>query len=92
MSEDFKVGDIVVCVGGSGRHVPIGSMDRVTEIEWFEAENSEDGTAGVGINLQTYPAPNEGCWAAEFFRKLPKADEDFALRVRACRPKTTVPA
>lgn len=94
MSEEFKVGDVVVCVNDAGAdHIRVGDIGRITKI----------GSPRVCIfdykihavlffsNLQ----PNKGTigFAAGRFKHLPKADDTFINQMRSFKPakeKTSV--
>lgn len=99
MGEDFKPGDVVVCVDAWTPSMPNGrapaeyselregSMYRVRSL-W------NDSRFGPCLTLNEVEARsvNGGflCWR---FRKLPKADEEFTASIRACKPShNRVPA
>lgn len=92
MGEDFKVGDVVVCVD-DGRDMrgnlraPVQrskSLRRghIYRIAWVGMTRARV----FGVKLLDDPAAAFGAWAADRFRKLPKADEQFTADMRACRP------
>jgi len=88
MSDEFKVGDIVICTGGTGLRVKIGTIDRVTFVDWYDAKHSDDGEAGVGIDLLNNSAQAHGAesWCSNAFRLLPKADDTFINQMRSLKP------
>jgi len=88
MADEFKVGDVVVCIGGTGRYVPIGTIDRVTFVDWYDEEHSFDCQAGVGIDLLGHPAREHDAeaWCSSAFRLLPKADDTFINQMRSLKP------
>lgn len=85
MSEDFKVGDVVVCVDdspcvvdpfpGFPFGIKRGSMHRVTELCFMRGE--------VFLGLLDR---DEDYFFAARFRKLPPADDEFILRIRSLKP------
>lgn len=83
MSDDFQVGDVVVCVddkaqGYSGDNVLRGRHYRIAS---FIKRHGITGCTLEGMN----PDPYLG-YAIKRFRKLPRADESFTEQMRACRP------
>lgn len=85
MSEDFKVGDVVVCIDDSPCKVdpfpgfPFGikrgSTHRVTDLDLVGYD--------IFLGLLGY---DEDYFFAARFRKLPPADDAFILRMRSLKP------
>lgn len=95
MSDDFQVGDVVVCISDD--------YERASGPEsWWPKRGQIYRVAGLdhclnGLFLEFAEDPDFGDtelgWAATDFRKLPKADEQFTEQMRAIRPHTKrVPA
>lgn len=91
MSEEFNVGDVVVCVDKSlikcrianhtGEWAPkLGAVLRITSIAVDDCGCSVlHGSNGVGVFAR--------------FKKLPKATDEFTRQILACRPnKSRQPA
>ena len=94
MGEDFKPGDVVVCVEHDEcphhANVPadnpemIGGVFRVARL--VPVDPSLGCCGGLHIS-------GVGSFCAGTFRKLPKADEEFTASIRACKPsRNRVPA
>jgi hypothetical protein len=86
MSDDFQVGDVVVCVG------PLEPGDdrfgiHETRLYRIRAVGTSTVERMPILNFVGLlePAPWEG-WLFHCFRKLPRADEQFTEQMRACKP------
>lgn len=89
MKDEFQVGDVVVCVNAKPARNPIvpiaqllreGAMYRIAGLPV-----GNNGEVGLCLDGVAIPVPMVG-FAYDRFRKLPRAEEDFTLRIRACRP------
>lgn len=92
MGEDFKPGDVAVCISdewisythGAPPHFTAprkGSLYRVSDV----------GSEAVCDWLRLHGLDHR--WSTTNFRKLPKADEEFTASIRACKPsRNRVPA
>jgi hypothetical protein len=88
----FEAGEVVVCINVgrdpratmkfTGGFLRLGKCYRVT---WVGVTS-----AGV-VGLMLQGGPTNGAWAADRFRKLPRADADFTAQIRACRPHSAKP-
>ncbi len=90
MSDDFQVGDVVVCVHASspacsystppekGRHY------RVTGV--IRARCAKTKRPVQGVEVAELSATPFSAFHELFFRKLPKADETFTEQMRSLRP------
>jgi len=88
MSEEFQVGDVVVCVL-SGPTIEQGEIHR---IEGFRvgSELSMLGVSELGLFLKGKRSRTvKGSYDARRFQKLPRADEEFTRQIRACKPQHT---
>jgi len=93
VSGDFQVGDVVVCVDDS----PARSID-VRGMPWPMRMGStwrviglvrSKSTGEILLLLKNSPphlAPWKRGWVKDRFRKLPRADVQFARDMRACKP------
>lgn len=98
MGEDFKPGDVVVCVDdSSARHtggpVPFrrGDLLRVAKAK-LHPVSYVFSLGFVGLEWPGKPGLH-AAYHADRFRKLPKADEEFTASIRACKPfRNRVPA
>lgn len=91
MSEEFNVGDVVVCVNNS----PILCERRIHTGGWAP----EIGTIVRVVSLGSddcgcvWLRGNNGAGLFARFKKLPKATDEFTRQIRACRPnKSRQPA
>lgn len=87
MADDFRVGDVVVCIAipqGSikGEWEPkIGGIYKVYDLYLCPTDDS------LLIALEQDPERDgPGAFEANAFRKLPPASDEFTLQMRACKP------
>lgn len=82
MSDDFKVGDVAVCIAEpQGDHQDIfwepkvGGIYKVCSVSWD----------GAGIELAEDPDKfdPEGDWDVYYFKKLPPAEPEFISLIRS---------
>lgn len=90
MSAPFAPGDVVVCVDAK--------PDRIDPLAARLVERAHYRVAVVGVHRDGGPAIGFRClpsdiagacwgWSARRFRKIDAADEQFAARIRACKPE-----
>jgi hypothetical protein len=83
----FEVGEVVVCVDASIRdHVDachISAAQMLEQGKFYRVDALEFGGL-KGIGGMRHPF---GLWAADRFRKLPKASSDFTAMIRKCKPQ-----
>lgn len=95
MGEDFKVGDVVVCINDNvcpvmgGKHsYRKGAIYRVAIVRTVKDYLGRPATGLKAVGLENEAGRNVLC-----FRKLPTADEQFTASIRACKPShNRVPA
>lgn len=91
MADDFQAGDVVVrVIRGPRNIIPVGTICRVIAVRIGHYE----GSPSLALILAGWAhGPGTVGWEHRFFKKLPKADEQFAADMRACRPhRNRVPA
>lgn len=97
MSDDFKPGDVVVCVDASTRtgprHVDVCfrlEQGRHYRLSWVGEFTDGD----VAVELVEDPDDDwDLAWEGNRFRKIDAADEQFTRQMRAIRPvREQVPA
>jgi len=88
VDNDFKVGDVVVCVDAEFAGGSDVNRDHVSLINKgciYKVSHVLDG--GVGLSHVTYPYhPNVYGYKADRFRHLPKADDTFIQQMRSLKP------
>ena len=87
MSDDFNVGDVVVCFREPSGWIASDWEPKVGS--FYSIAGIDVDTTGVAIiDLREDPScfSDDGAWEAAAFRKLPRADEQFTEQMRACKP------
>lgn len=83
---DFQVGDVVERVGLNHTRMPIGTICRVTDVFWYDGYGKHEPC--VALRLANWPGSKttpdyDNGWNSKYFRKLPKADEQFTADLKA---------
>jgi hypothetical protein len=97
MSDDFQIGDVVVCVAGGPIVCPHDPL-VVHDGSLAPKHRSVGRIVGIdpgfgGVCMCTVIHTDAGPGVAIRFRKLPKADDRFAEQMRALKPhREQVPA
>jgi len=95
MSDDFRVGDVIVCVDASPYlvntpwHLQQLSKLRVGALYRAAGFDRDGDLIDLGtVRYEPDPHPlSLGAFGTHRFRSLPKADEQFTADMRACKPK-----
>ena len=92
MSAPFAPGDVVVCVDASPpRNIVLTPLTSLQERATYRVTALSPSGRSVLINGEMphiavgYSKP--GGWDPYRFRKIDAADEEFAARIRACKPE-----
>jgi len=91
MSEEFQVGDVVVCVDADTPARPgYFSPDQIRNGDLYRLSDTFIDEWGDCIKVAGIVAHTvNGGFLAARFRKLPRADEEFTRQIRACKPQRT---
>jgi hypothetical protein len=94
MSEEFQVGDVVVCVcDRSPTCIGRSLSEQLRQGVLYRITATLLAADGLSV-LVNGEAPHtcachigEAGWHPDRFRKLPRADEEFTRQIRACKPQ-----